>query len=223
MKRLFGRLLAVLALGSVETTSQAGQTIDPSTILFSMSTISDDSAPLEMSGPVSPTDVVFHEDEWRQVEFFPRSRLAEVQNNLKELKSFAQAHKRGIGWSKIYVRKIKPAAVVSGTGALGKLERQLGVHALAGPVLFAGSRNILGRVANGFALPLGGKVSLYGFQDSTGIPVLGANIAAGGNDQILTRAFSTVSTGERVILVDWRAQMVLISVTPDGQIEAWRP
>jgi hypothetical protein len=55
-------------------------------------TISNDLAPLErLENEPHPTDFVFHEDEWSQVEVCPKSRLVEVQRMLKEYKAFEAA------------------------------------------------------------------------------------------------------------------------------------
>lgn len=221
MKKVLAGWLALIGIGG----SVAAETkmVDPQTILFSMSTISDDMAPLEQIDHVDLSDLIFHEDEWRQVEFFDRSRLSEIERTLTELKAFATAHQQRSGWSKIYVRKLTSEPVVQGSTSIAKLESLLGIAAKAGPVMFTGGNSLVGRVARGFSLQLGGGVALYGFGDEAGISVLGANVAAGGDDQTLTRAFQKLSLSDHLILVDWRAQMVLIAVAEDGRIEAWRP
>jgi hypothetical protein len=196
--------------------------IDPNELLFSMSTIADDMAPLEQVSGESPAGLVFHEDEWRQVEFFDKSRLKEIQQKLKELKVFATANKQGIGFRKVYVRKLQPAPVLADPSSLSTLERELATSAKEGPVLYAG-RSITGRVANGFALAIGRGVSLYGFHDRSGILVLGAIVENGGDDQALVRAFATLNARSQLILVDWRSQMLLLGVAKDGNIDVWQP
>jgi hypothetical protein len=82
---------------------------------------------------------------------------------------------------------------------------------------------LVGRVAHGFTIPLGGGVALYGFHDDAGIPVLGASVGSGGDDQALVRAFTKLSATHGLILVDCRAQMLLVGVESGGDIKAWRP
>ena len=60
-------------------------TIDVKLILFSTPTLSEDIAPLEpVDHPAGDAEFRFHEDEWSQIEFFPKARLEEVQRLLKE-------------------------------------------------------------------------------------------------------------------------------------------
>ena len=114
------------------------------------------------------------------------------------------------------------ARIVVGSGAIQQLEQLLGVKATTPPILFSSSE-LSGRVKNGFSLPLGGSVTLYGFSDDRGIPVLGANVGEHPDDLKLTNAFMKLNSNKGLILVDWRAQVVLVSVDKSGQINVWRP
>lgn len=198
------------------------QLLPPGDILFSTSTIADDMAALTEVGEPEPSDLVFHEDEWRQVEFFNKGRLVELTATLTELKAFSTTHRQNFGWSKVYIRRLDPGLVVEGSLAVASVAGELGADVGAGPVLFTGAA-LVGRVARGFTLPLGSGVVLYGFQDDEGIPVLGAFVASGGDDQALVRAFTKLSTSHELVLVDWRAQMLLVGVETDGNIKAFRP
>lgn len=223
MKKTFGALLAQAGLGSASAAQPPVQMIDPAKVLFSMSTLAGENPAVTPVAQVKDFDLVFHEDEWRQVEFYPRSRLAEVERTLTELKAFEVLHAQGKGWSKIFLRKIRDAPVLSGADALDSMGRRFGAAAAAAPILFYGSNTIVGRVADGFSLPLGGGITLYGVRGPAGIRVLGANVAAGADDQTLTGAFATLSASDHLIIVDWRAHMILVAVGENGQIEVWRP
>lgn len=50
-----------------------------------------------------------------------------------------------------------------------------------------------------------------------------ATVARGGDDSQLTRAYITLSGKYGLLLVDWRAQQLLLSVTEKGDISVWRP
>jgi len=197
--------------------------LDPKTILFTTPTLSNDLAQLEpaLREPTN-SDFVFHEDEWSQVEFFPRSQLGEVQRLLKEYKPFERAHRVQHGWREVYVRKVHRVPVLSGVDATHQLEVLLGAKTGAAPMLFS-SGSVSGSVKNGFSLPLGGNVTLYGCSDAQGIPILGAIIGKNPDDSKLTKAFMKVNSDRGLILVDWRAQLVLVSVSSSGQVEAWQP
>ena len=80
-----------------------------------------------------------------------------------------------------------------------------------------------GRVKDGFVLPLGGNVTLYGYTTDEGIPVLGASVGQNPDDLKLVEAFTKLNTSAGLVLVDWRAQMLLISTKESGQIDVWRP
>lgn len=224
MKKAFAGLLALFGLSSASPVQQAVEMVDPNTLLFSIPTISDDAAPVTaQAGSIEKDDLVFHEDDWRQIEFFPVSRLGEIQQTLSTLAVFEKEHRAGIGWNKIYVRKLDTKAVLPGPEALGTLVATLGISARAAPVLYYGQDAVTGRVTNGFSLPLGKSVALYGFTNSTGIPVLGASVQPGSDDQALSRAFAKLNVDHRLIMVDWRAHLLLVSVAEDGDFEIWRP
>ncbi|MEO9133146.1 MAG: hypothetical protein ABI240_18315 [Sphingomonas sp.] len=176
MKKALTGLLALLGLANAPVDQQNVQMIDPNTILPSISTISDDDAPVVPAGKIEPGNLVFHEDDWRQIEFFPASREAEIRRTLVDLIMFEKAHRKGSGWDKIYLRKLAVMPVLPGPAARDTLLAELGDSARPAPVLFYGDNVVVGRVAHGFSVPIGQSVALYGFQDSTGIPILGASV-----------------------------------------------
>jgi hypothetical protein len=94
MKKLLASLLAVAGLTGTAQAQPKVQMIDPKTILFTTPTLSNDLAQLvPVNRQPSDSDFVFHEDEWSQVEFFPRSQLSDVQRLLKEFKTFERANR----------------------------------------------------------------------------------------------------------------------------------
>ena len=194
--------------------------IDPGTIIFSISTIADDRPALKEAGPVGTNELIFHEDDWRQLEFFDRARLEELTPKLKEAKDFSNSHRQGVGWNKVYVRQLAVAPVIGGANAVNVLGKHLGVAAAPGPILSTASA-IIGRVADGFSFQMGGGVWLYGVSDDAGVPVLGACVL-GGDDEVLVRTFAMLNANHGVFLVDWRAHMVLTGVEAGGQIKTWR-
>ena len=223
MRKLVASLLAIVGVAGAAQPQPKVQTIDPKTILFTTPTLSNDIAELDpVDRQLNNTDFIFHEDEWSQVEFFPKAQLSEVQRLLSEYKPFEQAHRAQHGWREVYVRKVQRVPVVSGSQPVKHLEQLLGVSASAAPMLFSSSA-VSGSVRNGFSLPLGGNVTLYGYTEGESIPVLGAIVGRNPDDSKLTQAFVKLSIRNGLILVDWRSQLVLVSVAPSGQIEVWRP
>lgn len=192
---------------------------DPKTILFSVPTLSGDDIALEpLESAPAPDDLVFHEDDWRQIEFFAASCAKEIVGMLSELKKFEAAHRRDGGYDKVFRRKLATGRVLAGSPET--LEQALGARAARGPVLFHGANIVTGRVKDGFSLPLADKVSLYGTHDLT---VLGAAMPAGANSEVLARAFMSLHASHGLLLVDWRSQMLLVKVADDGNLEVWRP
>src|ERR1700679_2343031 len=177
--RALAGFLVLIGLGGRALADAPAQHVNPNDIRFSTSTISSDTAALEpFAGKPSGQDLLFHEDEWRQIEFFPKERLGEIERKLTELKTFEKAHRKTLGWDKLYVRVLGTAPVLDGHRALKSLEKALGSKAAAAPIVYTGVSTIMGRVAGGFSLPLGGRVSLYGVKDDRGIAVLGADLNA---------------------------------------------
>ncbi len=223
MKKLIASLLAFAGVAGSAEPAQNPQHIDPKTILFSVPTLSDDTAPLERADRTpNGTDLVFHEDDWTQVEFLPKSLLPEIRRMLKEYKAFEQANRVKSGWQKVYVRKLQRKPLVSGPQAVQQLGKILGAKA-AGDLLLVSSSTSGGRVKDGFTLSLGGNVTLYGYSTADGIPVLGASVGQNPDDTKLSQAFTKLNSASGLVLVDWRAQMLLVSANASGQIEVWRP
>ena len=223
MKRLLTSLLALAGVASSGQPAPATQHLDPKTILFSVPTLSNDIAALEkMDRAPNAADLVFHEDEWSQVEFLPKSLLPEIQRMLKEYKAFEQANRTPNGWRNVYVRKIQRQPLLSGPHLVQQLEKLLAARAGGSMVLYSTS-TAGGRVKDGFVLPLGGNVTLYGYTTDEGIPVLGASVGQNPDDLKLVEAFTKLNTSAGLVLVDWRAQMLLISTKESGQIDVWRP
>lgn len=210
-------------LGLFGGTQGEVQTVDPKTIYYSISTIADEIGPLEpVEGTPTASDVTMHEDDWRQIEFFPSSRLAELQRTMEQLTGFEAANRHGQVFRNVFVRYLPPALVLKAPEAVSSLAHELGVEARPGPILVTTS-SITGRVAPGFALELPGNVALYGRADSTGITVLGADVGQNGDHETLARAFMKLNAAHGLIAVDWRSHMILTGVSSDGDIQVWSP
>ncbi len=221
MKKLIDRIKSSLGLRSNE---QAGDVrlVDPNTILLSIPTLADGLPDLEDARDVGAGDLVLHEDDWTQVEFFPIARLAEMQTKMRELKACETANRTDAGWKDAYVRKIDRMPVVDRPGALTHLESVLGAASGKAPLL-AASDSITGRVRNAFHMTLGGNVALYGLTQDGGIPLLGASVGENPDNTKLVAAFAKLHASDKLVLVDWPGQMILMGVADGGKIEVWRP
>jgi hypothetical protein len=197
--------------------------MNPKNILFSVPTLSDDMPALDpIDKPPSRADVVLHADDWSQLEFFPRGAAAEIRRLLAELKTFEQANRKSSGWKKPYVRKIARAPVIAAPEPLKQLAAHLGTTA-RGPAFITETNSFLGRVHSGFTFDLGGNIQLYGYTQRNDVPVLAASVGPKADNMKLAAAFMKLNKSEGLMLVDWRAQLLLLGVTPDGNIETWKP
>ncbi|SFL33031.1 hypothetical protein [Lysobacter sp. cf310] len=197
--------------------------MDPGTILYSLPTIAMDElefvVPTRESFEGAPQ---FHEDIWRQLEFYPGSRREEIQQLLVECQRFERTHRQGPGWNQIYARRIAPAAMLNGADALQVLASVFETRPGRAPILTA-ARQPLGQVKGGFSVAIAPKIWLYGLRDEDGLGVLAVLLDSGADDFTLTRAFIALHQQHGLILVDWRQQMLLAGVQPDGDIEVWSP
>ncbi|HEX7642096.1 MAG TPA: hypothetical protein VF472_07770 [Burkholderiaceae bacterium] len=195
----------------------------PQTIQYSLPTISDDLPPLEapMEEP-SGADMFIEEDMWSQIEFFAGDRLDGIRHMLAEYSGFERANRSDAGWRQIYVRRIARTPVIAGASAVAELEAVLGLPAGRAPLIYS-SQKVSGKVRNGFCFKLEGNVSLYGHADERGIATLGATLGYMADSTKLTDAFTKLHAAFGIMLVDWCAQVALVAVNANGQIDVLRP
>lgn len=209
-------------MSSASHAAEKIETVDINKIRYTMPTVAADAIHYVM--PTKETfegAPQFHEDEWAQLEFFPKNRLPEIQKILKEYKTFEKANRTQYGWLKIYARNIARIPSVLPGIAPKKLSSDTAYKLLPAPILVTSSRP-LGQVKNGFALQLGENAEIYGLTSDDGISVLGAYLA-GADDMLLSRAFASLNSKYGLILVDWRQQFVIVSVAPNGNFDVWHP
>ena len=223
MKKILASALALVGISTGTQAQPTVQMLDPKTITFTTPTLSNELADLEPLGrQPSKEDLVFHEDEWAQVEFLRADQLPEIKKTLGEFKSFEIAHRVKHGWSEVFVRRLPRETLVSGEGATQHLQQVLGVPAGPGAVLFS-SNTATGRIKGGASFRLGGNITLYTSRGPKGVEILGANVGQEPDDSRLMAAFAKLNASDRLVLVDWRQQLVLIAMTQDGRVDAWRP
>lgn len=197
--------------------------MNPDDLFFSLPTFSEDLPPLFPLEKQPESDaVVFHEDDWSQLEFFPKNQLSEIQRILKEYKPFELANRMEQGWRKAYARKVKRVPVISEEEPVELLEALLGVKAGGAPILISAEEDA-NVVKGGFTFSLSGDVVLYGYTSGRDVPVLAAILGEEPDDETLVQAFLTLHASHGLILVDWEQQLVMLAVDEDGQIEVWEP
>ncbi len=223
MKRLFSSALAAIGLGNRVRGAPRIVTVDPKTVRYTMPTVAADDIQFVM--PTAQTfdgAPQFHEDEWRQLEFYPASQLLYLQTRLAEYKVFEQRNRTKYGWNETYARRISGPTILPGLDAKSELAELLQATSQPSPILTVTS-SPLGQVKDGFTLRLADTVFLYGLANSSGIHSLAAAVEQGGDDQRLTEVFCRLNKTYSLVFVDWRSQMILTSVGHDGGIDVWRP
>ncbi len=216
-------VLALFRTSGASTIENNLQFIDPKSILFTTPTISNDLAPMEtLTEAPSGSVFSFHEDDWSQLEFFPKDQLSEVQRLLSEYKPFEVKNREKYGWRNTYVRKIERIIVVSGAYATLDIARLLDASLGTAPILYS-SNSVTGRISSGFSIALDGNVTLYGYSTNSGIPVLGALIGENPDNQKLVQAFSILNAKYGLIFVDWRQQLLITGQGSDGSLTVWHP
>ena len=119
--------------------------INPNSILYSMPSKKDFSKAAQ-----------FHEDEWAQLEFYPKIRLEEIKNILIKYKIFEKKHRTKNGWSDIFLRNISRKEILPNANLLLSLPNASQIPA---PILTTAS-SPLGEVKNSFSITLGNDLIL---------------------------------------------------------------
>ncbi|WP_436134327.1 hypothetical protein [Acidovorax sp. LjRoot129] len=222
LKKFFLASMSVLGIGTAATAASPVSTMSSKAINFTLPTVAADELQFEIpTGKTFEGAPQFHEDEWRQVEFYPVARLAEIQKRLKEFKAFEKDNRIQYGWKNIYARKIASAPVLGTAGSTelsGLMQRPI----KPAPILTTSSAPI-GQVKDGFTIRVAESVFLYGIANASSVTSLAAMVERGGDDLALTSAFTRINEKYKVMLVDWRGQMLLTGAGPDGGIQVWRP
>jgi len=218
VKKLFASILA--AVGISANAQAKPEMIDVNSILYSMPTISGDSieymVPTKKSFEGAPE---FHEDEWCQLEFFPKSKLKTIQSKLMEYKSFEQKSRVSSGWKNIYVRNIQRGEFALTVEDLVTLEGS----ALHPAPLLTTTSSPLGQVKNGFSVSIGHGALLYGIAEGGVIKSLAASVYSDAGNNALTSAYMSLDKKEELIIVDWRGQMIIMGSSSDGKLGVWKP
>lgn len=132
-----------------------------------------------------------------QVDFLPTYDLPELKRVLKKYKAFevAKRHKTTIISKEYpvrestYVRKRSRTSLIPERDLLQRLDSILGIKSETAPLLNS-SRTWIGRVKDGFTLPLNSAVMLYRYHSNCQIPMLGAFFGNRPEHKVLTDAFA---------------------------------
>lgn len=184
--------------------------MNPNDILFSLATICD---PIPSVVPVISTAEhrTLAEDDWRQIEFIAVANRNYIESKISELAAFRESHRKGIGFTSIFVRPEHPVELAS----LHLVTKELVPNHQ--PSLLLGE----GSVPGGFYFADESGWFIYGQQSNDGklchlavSPSHDRPASAG-----FCRLLSTIAHAQ-LILVDWYAGEI-IDTSSFESIQTW--
>ena len=217
LRRLLPILLPILAASCSDHSKPSGEVhmADPKDILFSLPTLCDP-APAVDPTPPSAGHRTLHEDDWRQIEFVTHTNLEHIRKELASLIAFKQEHRRGPGWTQVYMRSEHPAALSTAVLRFSSLP------SLPASALTIGSGPPWGgTVVGGFALTDAGDWFIYGQRSDDGhIIQLAVSPGRSIASEKFASALSEIAKGADLLLVDWYASSLVDTSTP-ASVLAW--
>ena len=173
------------------------ETVDPSTLLYSLPTICD---PLpDAEDDLAADGLLILEDLWRQVEFIARAHEREIDGELAAIESIHAHESAGIGFKNLHVRTaigspLSPPPAFEDVADLcrGFRRAELGYHP-------AGHR-----IVDGFAFVQDGALALYGIAAAGRVQILGIQSSGDGNVAADTvEGLRRFADAHDLLLVDW--------------------
>ena len=170
--------------------------INPQTILNSLPTINDRLPAL--AGPADGSEIVLHEDDWRQLEFVHEGYREVVVQELHEIRTIYAVHRQNGAFAKIHVRSSLPEPLTAARLEMLTLARLF--REPPRPIRF---NNDGARVAGGFAFVLGDGGLLYGLMSPPFVQTLGLLGSGAGTNVPDIAALEALEREYCLLLVDW--------------------
>jgi hypothetical protein len=179
-------------------------------LLFSMPTICDELPPSDRDAVIPANALQMHEDYWRQVEFVESSSVPQVAKALREFVAFREAHRKGAGFTKTYIRK----NVYPSLEKLGIKRQEVAQEAR--PIVIYGALAVdtfaiidgSGAYLYGYALP-DGTVKYMGIEPPSGKPM----------SESFRNHIAAIAQEHRLILIDWYKGTLVEKVTSDVLVQ----
>ncbi|MGC4074805.1 MAG: hypothetical protein QM760_20335 [Nibricoccus sp.] len=170
MKKLFAALAALFGLSGASASDEV-KMVDPKTILFSLATINDALPALDSRHKPKPTDLILHEDDWRQFELVSRSFAEQLNAEITDIRRIYTDKRSPAGefgaFTEIHIRKRIPQPFKKPI-AWSDFTKACPVTTVSS-VSFGGAPTV---IANGFSVQLHG-LSIYGLRHGETITTLG--------------------------------------------------
>jgi hypothetical protein len=222
MKRLL--LATAFALsGLAGAPGASAQTDPPAPIMpppFRLPTIAADKPEFAPEAvPMGPDDIYVDPDDiWRQVEFYPGTRLPEVRAALAEVE--ADSGRYAGGWIHMVQRRIPGAP---GFPSLREIARTVGGRVGPAPLSRGEMGGPMHRIIDGFTIRLDDQTVLYGVAHAGGVTVLGAALDYRGDRKALNHAFYKLNRAYGLVLIYWLPPALLASPADKDDFSDWHP
>ncbi len=181
------------------------QTVDPKDLLFSLPTISNE-LPSIQEGSTKLNKSVFeiHEDEWRQIDIVPVSKMDLIVENLRAIKDIYE--KRSIqngdmmAFKELHVRTGLDTPFDKCRLELQAMLNDLNVLSVFEGISFKG---VAGLIEGGFAVAITEELTLYGLQLHNMIASLSIHYTNRGNFEKETAKMVEVLDRHGLCMIDW--------------------
>jgi len=207
MKRFFTAIASALGLSA----AAAPQTkmVDPKTLYYSLATINDALPAVDPSAKPSATDLMIHEDDWRQFEAVSRAFEAEMKEELSGVQRIFKEKSKPSGeyriFSEIHIRKriVQP---ISAPLAWAELLAAAGVQPAS--VSGVGLRG-QGLIKDGFSFRVG-RLTLFGIRHGAIVDVLCFDLTrTPGLSEAEAERLASFLEKRSVVVVHWPSATVL--------------
>lgn len=184
--------------------------VNPSTILFSLPTITGDALPQIAAGTSKlGVDVLeIHEDDWRQIEWLPASAANIIDTELASVRRVIENERVDVGFKKCHLRDSIPKLAPNSVLRLSEMRAAFDPKAtwLAG---FA-YQGVAGLAANSFAIRLFSSIEVFGVASNDIVDsICFANSRANNAPEPDVPNLANFAAAHDLLLVDWCRILVL--------------
>lgn len=216
---IISQLLGLFGCSNGKTDKQTSQdeetvqTINPNDILYTTPTL--ENALPDFEDKTDTSNLRFHEDEWRQVEFISKDQKASIDTEIAKIKDVYDNHTHTgdsyTAFKKVAVRELIAQPLTVDFAKLKSYFKDNDIE-LAGVSL----DNNPGQVKNGFSFTING-ITYYGLLDDNNNVATFCIYSADSQESLKasTDNLSNILETERLYLVDWRA----VNVFDEGNIK----
>jgi hypothetical protein len=188
------------------------QWVDPNRLGFSMSSICDQLPPDTPGGGEQGLVSVF-EDFWRDIEFVGPGHDAAIATNFAAIQLVYDDHHTPPGFGQVHVRAEPHFPLRHARLSLRQLAEALGVAEDAYPLTIDGYQGV---VSDGFALPVGEGLTVYG-RAPGGVAEVAA-LDCAGDASFAAAPIAALMAGFGLSLVDWRGRL---RIDTPAALRAW--